>query len=724
MVAGSLDNQHGNHWCGMRDDATAGTASSGASSRLQGAENTSFILAPFCCGPKNIDNQSRISHLQDDDELYDPAAVSNLQQNHANEMEPNDDSSFPIITGPMNEVQVITNNNDDNFLSTTAQTYAPYLKVEIPRVLVVLNDKGGGSQNEEPQPFRKVVYVSQLRDPKYNNGKPSLFLLRKIVARTMWQMLLQEQEQEGRDKSMDEEYLSSLLETALHVGGTTTDMEQDLPPSFCLKYQGDDGELVELEDDGDLKDALRHPPKGGLRTRLVYDPSNENGKPTKKKHKRKKKKRESKREERDNTESLFRIPMAIDGNANETKDDLYVCEGNIPYYSVDEMDEPFTVHRQAIETGNRHINTQSDIPQIELSLHRRPDAVVRLDIDYLYDDYENISYWRLIEAAAQVFHIQSVEHVTLFYVAPSFSPTAAAHMHIIANDVDLSKQLATGAAEATGSRQPLVHHIRVIDSTVLISKPDGTHLQVPYSSFMDDDGHYSFPKLLNCARMAHPTQPVKALTYLSPRLSMENGRSEMINPNSGNIPGKIYLMNSSEVLENAFQNHLPTTQHVTMHPVFQATPLKLPAAAATFLLGDCSIAEDPPRVRMIANNSVVGWDMSSLVPGRYRVSIDYYRGTASGSVYIHAGVIPQYPDNPSADDAAEQCRKSLPQTTIFLTATGSDPYDPRHFGDADVGDFEITGGENMTNEYFVIAAEKLGKPLMSIKTLICTYLGI
>ena len=397
--------------------------------------------------------------------------------------------------------------------------------------------------------------------------------------------------------------------------------------------------------------------------------------------------------------------------------------------------------------------------------------MVRLDLDHLYDDYGNVSYWRLIEAAAQVFHIHIVEHLTLFYMS-----NTTPNWHGITNDVDLANQLAFGAVEAAGSLGACVHRIRVIDSSVLINKSgmygiafigtpsipstlahsfasllllcivsDGSNLQVPYGSFMDERGRYIFDKLVNCARMAHPNQPVKALTYLSTNTSTNLADTNSKPADDNKSPnGKICVLNNAATMENAFQNHLPSTQHVMIHPVFQANPLRLPAAASTFLLGNCSYVNHPPRIRMLAHDSVVGWDVSSLVPGRYRVSLDYYRGTASGSVYVHVGVLNEYPDHALSSEASEYCRVRLSaRDPVFLTATGRDPYDPRHFSQALVGEFELKGkdspssvsssasppagatGFTSSGEYFVVAAEKYGKqPLMSIKSVVWTFLGI
>lgn len=241
---------------------------------------------------------------------------------------------------------------------------------------------------------------------------------------------------------------------------------------------------------------------------------------------------------------------------------------------------------------------------------------------------------------------------------------------------------------------------------------------------MDPDGRYSFPKLLNCARMAHPSQPVRALTYLSPKLPLERIGHDQGKFSNSTFPGKICLLDSSSALENALQNHVPTNHQVIVHPVFQANPLKLMAAAATLLCGGCSKVDNPPRVRLMDSKAVMGCDLSPLLPGRYRVLIDYYRGTASGSLQVHVGIITASPDSSSPNQVTEQCRKDLPKDPVYLMPTGSDPSDPSHFKEAEMGEFEVRENDNMGNQYFVITAQKSGNPLMSIKSLIFTYLGI
>ena len=226
---------------------------------------------------------------------------------------------------------------------------------------------------------------------------------------------------------------------------------------------------------------------------------------------------------------------------------------------------------------------------------------------------------------------------------------------------------------------------------------------------MESDGRFSFAKLLNIARMSSsPMQPIKALTYLSPYVDGKSSRR-----------AKISIVNNAS-MEKAFRYHHPTTRQLIVHPVEQANTLHLSAAAAAFTLGDCIHAEDPPRIRLCAADAVVCWDLSSLVPGRYAVSAKYYRGTGSGSVYIHVGILHEYPSNPTGEKVAVECREAFPDA-VFLNSTGNDPYDTGHYREEKLGEFEM--GEEAQSEYFVIAAE-VAKPLMSVRGLDLTYLGI
>ena len=227
---------------------------------------------------------------------------------------------------------------------------------------------------------------------------------------------------------------------------------------------------------------------------------------------------------------------------------------------------------------------------------------------------------------------------------------------------------------------------------------------------MEKNGRFSYAKLLNCARMAaEQRQPIKALAYLSPN-------------SNGSTRNQVSIYNNAS-METAFQNHNSTTKHIILHPIFQENPLNMQASTATFMLGDCAYAFDPPRVRLCTSDAIIGWDLSSLVPGRYRVSVDYYRGMSSGSVYISAGIVKQYPPScPSAKQAAQEYRKLLPNAN-YLHATGSNPYDARHFFQASLGEFELVGDDQL-NEHFVIVAEEKGRPLMSIRKLEFAYLGM
>lgn len=113
----------------------------------------------------------------------------------------------------------------------------------------------------------------------------------------------------------------------------------------------------------------------------------------------------------------------------------------------------------------------NNFSRVLLDLTSPADAIIRLDLDSLLDKYGMVSYWRLIEAAARVFHLYVVEHITLFYVSSlsNVDNATASKMQMIANDVDLSLHLESGLGEDGISSG--VHRIRVNDSTVLISKP-------------------------------------------------------------------------------------------------------------------------------------------------------------------------------------------------------------------------------------------------------------
>ena len=147
-----------------------------------------------------------------------------------------------------------------------------------------------------------------MRDPNYNNGEPSLYVLQQIVAYNFWQQLLQIQQPES--SSFFDHYNHhhphdndartrprlnchgdppSAAAPAAAAGAmpTTTPMLFPLsPPSsqtkkklslihripyFRLRYQDDDKDWMDLIDDGDLMEALRRPPMGGLKIRVVQN---------------------------------------------------------------------------------------------------------------------------------------------------------------------------------------------------------------------------------------------------------------------------------------------------------------------------------------------------------------------------------------------------------------------------------------------------------------------
>ena len=100
------------------------------------------------------------------------------------------------------------------------------------------------------------------------------------------------------------------------------------------------------------------------------------------------------------------------------------------------------------------------------------NASVRLDLDFVLDGNGHASYWMLVEAVTQAFHIQNVEQIVLFYVTSSSSSGTSRdnNMREISNDRDLSKKLATAEVERCYSDAPLLHRIHVIDSVILLGK--------------------------------------------------------------------------------------------------------------------------------------------------------------------------------------------------------------------------------------------------------------
>lgn len=233
---------------------------------------------------------------------------------------------------------------------------------------------------------------------------------------------------------------------------------------------------------------------------------------------------------------------------------------------------------------------------------------------------------------------------------------------------------------------------------------------------MDQDGKYCFDKLLHCARLTvgPTTQPMLGLTYLKSPVS-HNGLS--CHGNHIKIP-----IHNDASLRNAFQEYDPLTK-VILYPILQPTTLKLVAKSATFFLGDCVPLPDPPsRVRLLSTDAVIGWDLESLMPGRYRVLVEYYRSIVHGSVSISAGLVERYPAScRTPHEAAEQYRRLVPSPHCLL-ATGSDPYDTTHHRQVCLGEYERMGGMDR-NDHFVIVADKGKQPLMSIRRLEFVYLG-
>lgn len=214
---------------------------------------------------------------------------------------------------------------------------------------------------------------------------------------------------------------------------------------------------------------------------------------------------------------------------------------------------------------------------------------------------------------------------------------------------------------------------------------------------MEGDGSYSFQTLINHARMVNPGKPIKNLAFL-------------------NSQGQRKVITGSYHLNSSFQR-LGNERHITIHPIYQQNPTVVMATdAKTF--GNCSYGEDPPRIRLMAPNAVVCWDLSILAPGQYRVTLQYYRAISLGSVYVSAGTINT--SDTEAMGVASQYRQKLPQPA-YLKPTGSKTFDLDSYGELSLGEFSVSGEEG---EVFALVAQESGQPIMSVRYIHLVYLGI
>mmetsp|Transcript_15177 Transcript_15177/g.31280 ORF Transcript_15177/g.31280 Transcript_15177/m.31280 type:complete len:334 (-) Transcript_15177:1012-2013(-) len=316
------------------------------------------------------------------------------------------------------------------------------------------------------------------------------------------------------------------------------------------------------------------------------------------------------------------------------------------------------------------------------------NAFVRIDLnDILEDGSGSASYFMLIESIIRHFSLPKTVELTLFL------NTHGGQLREIAHDLDLSEQL------SLASNASSFIHIQIVDAVVSIGKRDGTLVDVPLGSVMGKDGQYSFQKLVNQARMANPGRPIKLLAHL-------------------NTNGSRKSISNDYTMANVLQK-VGTVRNITIHPIFQQNPLNLAPSDAK-MAGECTYGEDPPRVRLCANNAVAYWNLGSLAPGRYFAVAQYYRGAPSGSVYISAGVA----SKPNDDSLvlATHYRRALPEP-MYLKFTGTCPNDANHYGTTPLGEFELPSDEE-EERIFCIVAQESGQPYMSIRNIQLTYMGI
>mmetsp|Transcript_21817 Transcript_21817/g.28212 ORF Transcript_21817/g.28212 Transcript_21817/m.28212 type:complete len:148 (-) Transcript_21817:86-529(-) len=126
------------------------------------------------------------------------------------------------------------------------------------------------------------------------------------------------------------------------------------------------------------------------------------------------------------------------------------------------------------------------------------------------------------------------------------------------------------------------------------------------------------------------------------------------------------------------------------------------------------MGNDPLRPVMLnAADSMAMWDVSDLVPGRYKAKACYFRSKAGGSVSLYTGKF----DLPQSSSPAEVVVKDGAATTNCtaeyrqfmqpwrLEVTGESVTNADHYDWVALGEFEIFGKDE---ERFCIASQPQG----------------
>ena len=356
---------------------------------------------------------------------------------------------------------------------------------------------------------------------------------------------------------------------------------------------------------------------------------------------------------------------------------------------------------------------------LELSLYGREHASILIDYSQILKSTPSptphrraaASYYKLLQVATEAFHIP-----------PDYAPPMLLRVSIdgskieITNDVDLSAHLER--VEHTGWVEPV--QIEIVGSYLTIAAAEGAQQDpedIPLSQFLNSMGELSFAKLLTHARRKNPHRPIQSFLYLD----ATNASKQVIASDRDLVRA---MHQSSSTSSNGNKSSANTTAGgLTIHPHYQSTELLLNPEHAV-VSGTCELGNDPLRPVMLnAPDSMAMWDVSNLVPGRYKAKARYFRAGGPVSLYTGKLRLPMDDDDDSSPEEdvrtkQQQQKASSSHTTTTpnytaefrqqlqqwrLEATGDSVTNGDQYDWVALGELEIQG--TSSDERFCVASQ-------------------
>eukprot|EP00522_Entomoneis_paludosa_P010673 CAMPEP_0172453990 /NCGR_PEP_ID=MMETSP1065-20121228/11108_1 /TAXON_ID=265537 /ORGANISM="Amphiprora paludosa, Strain CCMP125" /LENGTH=802 /DNA_ID=CAMNT_0013206241 /DNA_START=88 /DNA_END=2496 /DNA_ORIENTATION=- len=311
------------------------------------------------------------------------------------------------------------------------------------------------------------------------------------------------------------------------------------------------------------------------------------------------------------------------------------------------------------------------------------------------------SYWKLIGLASEAFHLGTPPRVCLFSVSSDSTKAE------VKSDSYLTEIInATTKPSSSGNVQDAARiSIRVEPVVFSVSSlGNGFVLQnFALSHILKTDGlSLSFKKLVRLSRMF---DPVLGLTYF-------------------NVAGTRTPIGNDDDLMEAMQQY--PRGDLLIRPHNQENPYKLPVREAVLCGKKCKLGSwSIPNIMFKTEVGVSIWDLSQMVPGKYRFATQYWRDLNKGEVGLSIGVITGPDSKRVSAYIADQYVRTKVLTTVTLPATGLNEWE---FSKATtLGEFDVRSNvaQGVDTAFLIVSsvAEMKESPEVFISDMECTYIG-